>query len=344
MLARRGARVVHGQVMHTSLLHDTEATIAATEAAIAGGVDVVVLTTGVGTRSWLAAAESAGLDAALLRSCRDAQVVARGPKARSAGIGVGLEVCWQAPTETGVELLAHVAEMGVAGRRVVVQRDGGEPLMADAIAALGADVVDVPIYRWNPVDDPTAAHRLIESTVAARLDAVTFTCAYAVETTFALAPDPDGLARALSGPVAAIAVGPVTASALRRHGARRVVEPVRARLGSMVQATIAELSGAHRSLRSDDHEVRLQGAALISGEDQVTMLTQRESELLAVLLDRSPAIVPKSDLVADGADEHAAEAAIGRLRSKLGPLAGGITAIPRRGYRCTLEAAAIAVP
>jgi len=43
--------------------------------------------------------------------------------------------------------------------------------------------------------------------------------------------------------------------------------------------------------------------------------------------------VPKSDLVEDGADGHAAETAVARLRSKLGPLGDGIWAVPRRGYR-----------
>jgi hypothetical protein len=47
--------------------------------------------------------------------------------------------------------------------------------------------------------------------------------------------------------------------------------------------------------------------------------------------------VPKADLTDDGRDDHAAEAAVGRLRTKLGALAGGVRAVRRRGYVSTLE-------
>ena len=47
-------------------------------------------------------------------------------------------------------------------------------------------------------------------------------------------------------------------------------------------------------------------------------------------------MVPKSVLVEHGADDHAAEAAVARLRAKLGPLGGGIRTVRRRGYACTL--------
>ncbi|MBC3627402.1 uroporphyrinogen-III synthase, partial [Klebsiella sp. Kpp] len=48
MLTRRGAQVVHGPVMRTSLLHDAAATLAATEEALREPIDLLVLTTGIG--------------------------------------------------------------------------------------------------------------------------------------------------------------------------------------------------------------------------------------------------------------------------------------------------------
>lgn len=337
MLTRRGAQVVHGPVMHTTLLHDSDATLRATEQALVAQPHVVILTTGIGTRSWFAAAESAGLDGALRTAGATATVLARGPKARSAAIGAGLEVDWQASGETSAEVLHHVAGLDVAGRRVVVQRDGGDPLLADGIRALGAEVVDVPVYRWHQPESATPAVRLIEAACAGRLDAVTFTCAYAVGNTFALAPDPDALRAALAGPGVAVAVGPVCAAALRRHGVDRVVEPVRARLGAMVKALVAALEARHRLLHHDGATVRWQGSALIDeASGEVTALTPSEARVLDVLVDRSPAVVPKATLVEDGADTHAAEAAVARLRAKLGALGGAIGTVPRRGYVCSL--------
>ena len=341
MLARRGAQIVHGPVMHTSLLHDSDATLRATAEVLRTPPELVVLTTGIGTRSWFAAAESAGLDGGLRAVGGGATVVARGPKARSAAIGAGLEVDWQAADETSAEVLAHLRAVGVAGRRVAVQRDGGEPHLADGLRRLGADVVDVPVYRWDLPDNTGPALRLIDAACDGRLDAVTFTCAYAVESTFALAPDPGALRAALAGPVHAVAVGPVCASALRRHGVERVVEPGRARLGAMVQAVVTTLRAQHRLLRHGGGARRWQGAALLDEDSgEVTTLAPGEVRILATLIRRSPAVVAKAALVDTGVDPHAAEAAVARLRAKLGPLGAAIRTVPRRGYLCSLEVSA----
>ena len=340
LLARRGAHVVHGPVMRTTPLSDADATVRGTEAALSQPIDVVVLTTGIGTRSWFGVAETVGLDEPLRTACRSALVVARGPKAWGAAGANGLEVDWQAPGETSREVLAHLEDVGVAGKRVVVQRDGGGPMLAEAVAALGADVVDVPVYQWQRPDDEGPAVRLLDAAAAGRVHALTFTCAHAVRSSFELAPDPDALRLALSGPVVALAVGPVTAGALRAHGVDEVVQPGRARLGAMVQALVRHLTLQHRTLRLADLEVRWQGDLLVQPDGTTTTLTAGERRVLHELLRRSPAVVAKRLLAEAGADEHAAEAAVGRLRTKLGALAPGIRTVPRRGYLCTLEVVA----
>ena len=54
LLPRQGATVVHGPVMRTTPLSAADAAMRATEAALSGPIDIVVLTTGIGTRSWFA--------------------------------------------------------------------------------------------------------------------------------------------------------------------------------------------------------------------------------------------------------------------------------------------------
>src|SRR4051794_41962523 len=121
MLPRRGGRVVHGPTMSTVLLGDVDATIAATRRVLMAPVDVVVLTTGIGVRSWFGAAESVGIGEELREVLRRGGVVARGPKAVAAARAAGLEVTWTAPSETNDEVLAKLIEEGICGRRVVVQ-------------------------------------------------------------------------------------------------------------------------------------------------------------------------------------------------------------------------------
>ena len=65
-------------------------------------------------------------------------------------------------------------------------------------------------------------------------------------------------------------------------------------------------------------------------------LTPGEERVLDQLVRRAPAVVAKAALVDEGVDAHAGEAAVARLRAKLGPLGQGIRAVPRRGYACAL--------
>jgi len=338
MLSRRGARVVHGPTMSTTLLDDLDATVDATRLVLAAPADVAVFTTGIGVRSWFGAAESVGLDDELRASLGRAVVVARGPKAQSAARASGLEVGWTAPTETNAEVLEKLTAEGIAGRRFVVQRDGGAPLLAAALREAGAaDVVDVPIYRWSVPEDPSPALRLLDAAVTGQLDAVTFTCSYAVHNAFELSPDAAVLARALDTDVLAVAVGPVTAAALHGQGVRRVVEPVRARLGAMVHALAGSLEERATVLGDGRSAVRWQGLVLVRDDGTEVDLTRGEARVLAALVRRAPTVVAKGALVEHGSDEHAAEAAIARLRAKLGPLGAGIRTVRRRGYACTLS-------
>ncbi len=71
----------------------------------------------------------------------------------------------------------------------------------------------------------------------------------------------------------------------------------------------------------------------------MTTLTPGEERVLDQLVRRAPAVVAKASLVDAGVDAHAGEAAVARLRAKLGPLGAGIRSVPRRGYACALQVA-----
>ncbi len=237
MFSRRGARVVHGPTMTTALLDDVDATIAATRDVLAAPVDVVVLTTGIGVRSWFAAAASSGIEDELATRSARAVVVARGPKAQSAARAAGLDVAWTAPTETNGEVLARLTADGDrrAARRGAARRWGAAVRRRSrrARAARDGRRAGLPLEpaRRPGAGDPAArggrrpparcrhVHLLVRGPQRVRAG-----------------HDPAALAAAFDEDVLAVAVGPVTAEALRDLGVPRVVEPARARLGSMVHA------------------------------------------------------------------------------------------------------------
>ena len=336
ILTRRGARVMHGPTMSTRLLGDSDLTHAATMSVLSAPVDVMVFTTGLGVRSWFSALESWNLDDDVRRALAGSHIVTRGPKAANAAVAAGVEVGWMATTETNVEVVEQLAARDLTGRRVVVQRDGGDPVVAGRVALMGAEVIDLPVYAWELPADPLPAVRLLDAAAQGRIDAVTFTCSYAVRNAFELAPEPDALRSALSGRVRAVAVGPVTAGTLRAHGVEHFVQPQRARLGSMMHALTTELESMRRSLHHADHTARWHGSMLIFSDGDAVELTHGELQLLERLITSAPAVVSKAALVSGDTDEHAVEAAIARLRAKLGPLGRGIATVRRRGYTCTI--------
>jgi uroporphyrinogen-III synthase len=341
LLARLGARVVHGPAVRTLPLAHEEGVATATRSLIAEPPDVVVATTGLGVRGWFGAAEGLGLDEALLGALARAEVLARGPKAAGAVVAAGLTVAWRAPSEQSGDLLDHLLARPLAGVRIAVQRDGApQPLLADALRRAGADVVDVPVYAWTPPDDPGPALRVVEAAVAGRVDAVTFTSSPAVWNLLDLASDAglhDHLLAALGHTVAVACVGPVCARSAHERGIEPVVQPRRGRLGAMVAALGAAMARQARSFSLSGHDARLQGALLVGPTGEV-LLTERERALVERLSERPGAVVPKERLLerawaGQDADTHAVEAVVSRLRRRLADVGATVETVPRRGYR-----------
>ena len=158
----------------------------------------------------------------------------------------------------------------------------------------------------------------------------------AVHHAFEMAADAAALVAAFESDVLAVAIGPVTAEALHERGVGQLLQPARARLGSMVHALTGCLEERATVLRHGASSLRWQGLALLADDGSETELTRGEARLLSILVRRAPTVVPKAALVELGSDEHAAEAAVARLRAKLGPLGAGIRTVRRRGYACVL--------
>lgn len=347
LLERRGATVVHAPVIRTLPLVDAPALRAATEALVAVPPDIVGLSTGLGTRSWFSAAEGVGLADALLDALRPARVLARGPKAAGAALTVGLDVDWKAPTARAAELVAELrraaTERDPTSVRVAVQLDGGpEPRLADEIAALGYDVVPVPVYRWSLPADRGPAERLVANVADRNVDAVTFTAAHAVANFFELAATArrtdEVVAAFNSGEVAAVCVGPVCGERAVELGLRGVVVPVHPRLGAMVQSCVNAFVDRSREFPLGGHAVRVQGRVVAVGREAPVQLSERERDVLRVLARKPAAVVPKAALLKEvwgdaESDEHLVEVTVARLRHRLGAAGAGVETVVRRGYR-----------
>ncbi|MGW4895218.1 uroporphyrinogen-III synthase, partial [Kitasatospora sp. NPDC004240] len=303
-----------------------------------------VATTGIGFRGWIEAAEGWGLGDHLTACLGRASLLARGPKAKGAIRAAGLREEWSARSESSVEVLERLLDQGVEGRRIAVQQHGA-PLrdFTDSLRAAGAEVVEVPVYRWLPPTDLAPLDRLLDACCSGALDAVTFTSAPAALGLLDRAAErglTDALLHALRRDVLPVCVGPITAAPLEDLDVP-TVWPERMRLGAMVQTLAAELPVRTRALAVAGHRLELRGqAALVDGE--LRPVPPAGMALLRALARRPGWVVPRAELLralpGSGADEHAVESAMARLRASLGA-PGLIATVVKRGYRLAADPA-----
>jgi uroporphyrinogen-III synthase len=358
LLEVHGARVVLAPALRIVPLADDTRLRAATRALLERPPDVVVANTGIGMRGWLEAAEGWGLGEALRARLSAAYLVARGPKAKGALRAAGLTEAWSPESESNADVLEHLlrvktvvgaspngrARRGsgsapLSGQRVAVQLHG-EPQeeFCGALTAAGAEVVEVPVYRWAPPVDPTPLQRLVDLITNRLVDAVTFTSAPAVGSLLrAAGPETDAVLEALRTDVLAGCVGPVTAAPLRRYGVP-VLAPARARLGALALALVEELPRRTRTLQVAGSELVLRGhAAVVDGV--LKPLPPAQMAILRALAAAPGRVLPRSELLEAlprGADEHAVEMAVARLRAALGG-SSFIQTVVKRGYRLRVE-------
>ncbi len=347
MLRRRGARVLDAPTIATAYLGSDERLRRSTEQVIAAPPAVLVITTGIGIRAWIEAAQSWGLDLALLDALAGARVLSRGPKAAAAAQALGLEVWATAPDErmTGVQAML-AAEAGPT-TRVAVQCFGDDSQdVAASLAGVDAVVTMIPVYRWQQPVDRKPAEALVRAALDGRVHAITFTSAPAVRNLFAIAETQgadDDLRDVMNGRVVAACVGPACADAARDAGIDAPLAPSVGRLGLMVRALSERLHAAREVVQLEGATVELQGQAALVGEAHVH-LTRREAGVLAALASRSGGVVSPATLLRTvwcGAsdDEHVVGVTVGRLRRKLGDAGASVRTVPRRGYRLEVTTA-----
>jgi uroporphyrinogen-III synthase len=335
LLENRGGRVVLAPALRIVPIADDAELRAATRACLETPPDVVLVNTGIGMRGWLEAADGWGLGEPLRAVLSRAYLIGRGPKARAAIRSAGLHDQWSPEGESYEEVVDHLAARGVAGLTVAMQLHGeSQPEYTDALEAAGALVIEVPVYRWAPPTDPAPLHRLVDLIAGRLVDAVTFTSAPAVGALLrAAGPQRDALLDALKTDVMAACVGPVTAAPLRRY-AVPVVAPARARLSALVRTIVDELPKRAVSIQVAGHSLTLRGhAAIVDGE--LRPLAPAPMAVLRALAAAPGRVLSRAALLRTlprGADEHAVEMAVARLRAGLGA-SGVVQTVVKRGYR-----------
>jgi uroporphyrinogen-III synthase len=347
LLERRGATVHHGPAIRIVPLADDAELECATRRLLAAPVDITVATTGIGFRGWMEAAEGWGAGEELRAALAASSVLTRGPKAKGAVRAAGLVEDWSPDSESSAEVLDHLLVSGVDGKRIAVQLHG-EPLpsFVDSLRGAGAEVVEIPVYRWTAPADPAPLHRLIDTVLAGQVDALTFTSAPAAASVLRTAgPRLAALLEALRYHVLVACVGPITAGPMQRAGVP-VIQPERARIGGLVRELSVALPA--RAVRVDlgSASLELRGQAVVV-DGELRPVPPAPMAVLRALAGHPGRVLSRPALGGvlrrhsgrpDTVDLHAVETTIGRLRTALGT-ADLVETVVKRGYRLAVPIA-----
>lgn len=342
-LQRHGATIRHAPAMSIVPHIDDEQLIRDTRMLLQHPPEILVVTTGIGFRGWIEAADAAGLAHDLTLTLRATRIIARGPKARGAIQAAGLGADWVAESETSAEILDHLLAEGVRGRRIAVQHHGaGADDVDTELAAAGARVQSLVVYRWGPPPDPEAVVTSTLDAANGEIDCVVFTSAPGAATWLDVAERAGALAPIVeaceAGSLLAAAVGPVTARPLEDVGITPLV-PDRGRLGALVRTIVAHYQQQHTAAvvtAAGSLQVR-NTVALLDGH--VLPISPSGVAVLRVLAEAGGEVVTRQQVLealpGTSTDPHAAEVAIARVRDALGR-PGLITTVVKRGYRLAL--------
>jgi uroporphyrinogen-III synthase len=348
LLRRRGATVSSAAAIAMVALPDDDELLFHTMDLIAHPPDIVIATTGIGFRGWIAAADGWGVAQELTDALSNARIVSRGPKATGALRAADLPEEWSPESESSREVLHYLQESGIAGRRVAVQLHGATddwdpfPEFLDELRCAGAEVVPIRVYRWHAAPRGGDFDQLVMNIALQQFDAVSFTSAPAVASVLMRADEmsiQDTVLAALRTSVHAMCVGPVTARPLVRLGVP-TSSPERMRLGALARHITDELPLLQsRTMAVAGHELEIRGTCVLV-DGAIKALGPAGMATIRALANQPGAVVSRRELLAalpgSGSDTHAVETAVLRLRTALGDR-NIVSTVVKRGYRLAVD-------
>lgn len=210
------------------------------------GTDWAIFTTGIGMETLLDVAEKQGIKQQFINMIQQVKIASRGYKTHSTLKKHGIKP--EAVDEDGTtsSLIRSLEKFDFTGKRVMVQLHGEKaPTLIKFLEEKGADVTLIlPYQHVSPATETLAT--LCEELLEEKLDAICFTTAIQVRSLFNFAREKDCLDSLLTSfnrNILAVAVGKVTAEALREEGVEKILVPEHERMGAMIM----ELSRYYRN-------------------------------------------------------------------------------------------------
>jgi len=246
LVAQRGGVPFHAPALAELPDLDAGKIAALVRSLEARAAKLAVFQTGVGTKALFNATDSSGLTSKLLENLGKMIVAVRGPKPTAALRARGVRIDRSAADPfTTREVLQCIQDVPLKGERVIVQRYGVANTELDhALVARGAEVTEIPTYRWSLPADTAPLVELIAKLERGEMQAVVFTNAEQARNLFLVSENlnkTEVLRSALNRTLIA-SIGPVASAALREAGVKVGLESSPPKLGALLAALEGALS------------------------------------------------------------------------------------------------------
>lgn len=249
LIVRYGGKPVVGPAMQEIPLENNVEALDFGHRLLSGTIDVLILLTGVGTRTlldvWTTRFPWNDVKPALTRTT----LVARGPKPVAVLKELGVKPHLVVPEPNTWEDVLHALDAfkpeGLRRLNVGVQEYGlPNEALVKGLVQRGAAVTTVPVYRWALPDDVKPLKQTLRSVLDGHVDVVCYTSAVQVDhvvDVLRATNEIDAFRHALRRTIVA-SIGPMTSRRLRHHQFPIDVEPTHPKMGILLKE-VSEQAG-----------------------------------------------------------------------------------------------------
>lgn len=215
-------------------------------------IDILILLTGVGTTALFDLLKTRYPWASIVAALEQTALVARGPKPVAALKALGLQPTLTVPEpNTWIDLISTLDKYRpVMGLRVAVQEYGvSNPDLLEALKQRGAEVLQVPIYRWALPENLEPLRQTLDDVISGTVPVLLITNAAQVDHVMQVL-EKDGKVtpfRASLKKMIIASIGPTASERLHQHNWPIDLEPSHPKMGTLVKETSEQ---AHKILQS----------------------------------------------------------------------------------------------
>ncbi|PLT33471.1 uroporphyrinogen-III synthase [Bacillus sp. V5-8f] len=206
---------------------------------VGGNFDWFIFTTGVGTDTLHTIAGKMGLDREFVEALRNAKVAARGYKTVNVLKKLGITPLVRDDDGSTAGLVRELSAHDVKGKKVALQLHGDPaPRLIGFLDEQGCDYREILPYKHVP-PQTEVMEQLLSELLNGDIDAVNFTSTPQARFLMSFAREKnveEQILHTFATNVVAVAVGKVTAQALREEGIERIIVPENERMGSAIVA------------------------------------------------------------------------------------------------------------